>query len=174
VLAVLAGGCGEPEGPGVSVAWEPVVTVIGTASATLTPQGAPGGVIALKLVRDGRVRTLARHRFQRLTAPGTARLEVGGRSIGVTWTLPGGGSGADGAEVLAPRGSKAFAAATSGRLFEPDEFDGEWVLWAQERCTGPQPSSDSLPMGTLSSVVTGSRRQPRVTVYCLTLEVEAQ
>ena len=104
--AVLAacGGAASSSGPAVTVAWAPGSgPVYGVQTATLKPSGSPSGVIALKVVRDGQVSTLARYRFSSLQSSGTAQIAVARRAIDASWDLPGGWCGQDGARAQCSR-----------------------------------------------------------------------
>jgi hypothetical protein len=157
----------------VSVAWAPGNAVYGVQSATLTPTGSPGGVIALKVVREGQVRTLAKYRFRALRGLGSVQLDVVRRAIDASWSLPGSGTGSDGQRVEMPRGSRAFDNATSGNLVEPGE-DGEQTIWAQTRYVGAMPSGGGLSMGSFDGLVSDSLQYPRRTIYCLTLRLDGK
>jgi hypothetical protein len=176
VMMLIGAGCGagEPSGPAITVAWDPDGDAAGAMTATLTPEESPGGTLAFQLVRDGHMRTLARYRFLALTSPGTAQLEVGRRAIDAVWTLPGGGAGKEGVHVSLPRGSRSFGTAWSGSEISPQDGGGKRVIWAESRYVGRLPDDDSLPMGSLDSLIANSLEYPRRTTYCLTLEVEAQ
>jgi hypothetical protein len=173
VLAALAAACGQ-SGPAVTVAWAPDAGTSGVYSGTLTPHGSPSGVIALKVVHDGGVKTIARYRFRALEGPGSARVTATGRAIDTSWSLPGSGAGPKAAHAAIPRRLRGSGASWSGSTVGPHEMGEEETVWSQERALGSPPSGDGLVMGSFAALVRESVQYPRRTVYCLTLDVEAQ
>lgn len=177
VLAALAAACGQAAGPagqGVTVTWAPDSGQLdGVYSATLAPTADPSGVIALKVVHDGRVRTLARYRFRGLHSPGAVRVRLASRAIVASWTLPGSGVGKDGGHVAIPPWSQASADSKSSGAVRPDGI-GEVILWAHTHYAGAWPSSSGQSANSFAALVGESTRDPRRTVYCLTLSLDAQ
>lgn len=180
VLAGLLAACGgqspATDGPAVTASWAPEVDLAESTvyTATLRPVRAPAGVIAFKSIRAGRVRTLSAYRFTGLEGPGAAIVSVGRRAIDASWSLPGSGAWLKSAPARLLQGSKPFVTAWSGATIAAGESEGERILWAQERYLGASPSSGELPMGELAALVDASRQHPARTLYCLTLELEAQ
>ena len=178
VLAAVLAACGQESAaltaPSVAARWGPAVDLSGgiVYSATLTPTGVPSGVIALKSVQDGRVRTLDSYRFTGLEGPGAALVSVGRHAIEASWSLPGSGIWLKRGRTLLPSGSKVFATGYSGATIRQGELEGERVLWAQERYVGTPPSAGEMPI-ELAALVESSRQHPERMSYCLTLELGA-
>jgi hypothetical protein len=178
VLAGFLAACGGQSAttirPAVTASWGPEVDLSrGTVySATLTLSVSPAGVIAFKSVRAGRVRTFSAYRFTGFEGPGAAIVSVGRGAVDASWSLPGSGTWLKRSRALLPRGSKAFGTGWSGSTIEEGQFDGERILWAQERYVGAAPSAGEMPM-ELEALVEASRRHPSRTSYCLTLQLTA-
>jgi hypothetical protein len=177
MLAVLASGCGQStavSGPAVEVAWEQGTGFDGVWEATLTPRQAPRGVLALKVVQDGSVRTVAWYRFTALAGRGSVRVTASPHSIVVSSHLPGSGKGQRTMQlVIGPR-MKDSGAAWSGSSVGPSDL-GEETIWEQERALGHPPTGNSgMTIGSFEALVRDSTQYPKRTAYCLTLEVEPQ
>lgn len=173
-LAACGGQPATTTGPAVTAKWGPEVDLSGSTvySATLTPSASPGGVIAFKSVRDGRIRTFSAYRFTGFEGPGAAIVSVGRGAVDASWSLPGSGTWLKRGRALLPPGSQAFATGWSGGAIGQGQLDGEQILWAQERYVGATPSAGEMPMD-LGALVEASREHPSRTSYCLTLELEA-
>jgi hypothetical protein len=177
VLAGLATACGQaagPSGPAVTVAWAPDSGQLdGVYSATLTPTASPSGLISLKVVRDGRVRTLASYRFRGMHSPGAVRIRLASRAVDASWTLPGSGAGKNGGHVAIPPWSQASAESESSGAVQPDGI-GEVIVWAHTHYDGSWPSASGQAANSFAALVSESVQDPRRTVYCLTLKVDAR
>jgi hypothetical protein len=183
-LLLLAASCG-PSSPSVSVKIVsyagppvPVITFSGPGTSSrsevwvfdVLPSGGPSGVLALKSVHDGRVKTWGTLRFHDLKRTGTAAVLVTGNSIETFFSA--GGSLADLASVVAEKtvGETAF---TSTTLHSPVEAGHEEDFWLQNRFPGQQSSSETLASGVdLSVVVSNSLQTPTMTSYCITVSVD--
>ena len=177
VLAALASACGQAStvsGPSVDVAWEQGAGADGFYSAALTPADGPSGVIALKVVHGGTVKTVARYRFSALQSSGSLQVQASGRSITATWKLPG-GAGPKVARLAIPERMRGSDSSWSGGTVSRGDGLGEQTIWEQERALGHPPSgSSSMTIGSFEALVRDSAQYSQRTAYCLTLTVEAR
>ena len=158
------------------MAWTPDSGAVdGIYSASLTSHGSPRGFIALKVVHDGTVTTIARYRFTAFRGRGSLQVRASRRAIAVTWRFP--GRGQDVARLVIPPRMIANGAAWSGGSFDSSGSPGEVTVWEQERALGHAPGgpggSTSMTIGFFDALVSDSARpqyQHR-TAYCITLDV---
>jgi len=183
VLALLAlcAGCGQtattgPSGPAVAVAWTPESGQLGGAySASLTPTDSPSGVIALKVVHDGNVRTLATYRFRSLQRPGSVQVKTARHTIAVSWILPGSGTGQRRGRVSISRRLHTDGAAWSSGSVNPRSGLEEETIWEQEYARSwPEAGYSGMTIGSFEALVSDSIQYWHRTAYCLTLKVEAR
>lgn len=186
LIACLAAGAlllspsacgGRSAGPSVAVSAGPQLQTEGHEVYVflLTPTGTPSGVVALKVVRDGRVQTLGRIHFSAMNDVGSAAVEVEGRSIVGFWTIPSRESASAESTATLPAHSASAATAWAGLTAAPARLDAEQVFWTQDRYTGAQPAAGgTLCGGPLADVVRASKETPAKTSYCLTIEVTAR
>ncbi len=177
VLAVLASACGQSSavsGPSLDVAWDQGTGAGGLYSAALTPADGPSGVIALKVVHDGTVRTVARCRFSPLRSTGSFQVQAEARSITATLKLPG-GVGPKVARLAILERMRGSDTAWSGSTISREGGLGEQTIWEQERALGHPPTGNSsMTIGSFEALVRDSIQYPKRTAYCLTLKVDAQ
>jgi hypothetical protein len=142
---------------------------------TLTPVGHPSGAIALKSVRDGRVKTLGLLPFHDLTGVASVAVDVDQSGIDAAWNLPGVSSWLPDGRVPFPAHSVAGARAwMSDSTIGPGKLTGEQDFWIQGRYLDAPPASDGESVGDFASMVAGSTRNPNKVSYCLTLKVDTQ
>jgi hypothetical protein len=192
VLAILSGigGCGgAAQSPSVTVKIGPAFFFQGGAVGgrramdqgrevrvfTLTPAGHPSGKIALKSVRDGRVKTLGVLPFHDLAGVASVAVDVDRNGIDTAWNLPGLSSWLPDGRVPFPPHSIAGARAwMSDSTIGAGKLTGEQDFWIQGFYVSAQPASDGESVGDFASVVAASTRNPNKISYCLTLEVDGQ
>jgi hypothetical protein len=180
---LLAGACGSdgvemPDDAQAAVAVKagPVLDAVGRHISVfmLTPTGGPSGVVALKQVRDGSVRTLGHMRFKGMNDVGSVAVEVTGKSIVAFWRIPSDESASATRFALLPPRSTDAGRGWTDLTVSPGADLPEAVFWVQDRYIGRQPTSyEGSPVGAdLDSVVRESRRSPERVSFCLTLKVD--
>ncbi|GEM_PF-2755148 len=175
MLLPFASACGSAaKQPSVTVKHGPVLQFQGREVHvfTLTPSGEPGGIIALKSVRDGHVETLGSLRFDAMSGAGSTAVEVSRHGIDAAWSVPGMASWLRDGPVPFPAGSVAVGTAWTDGTYGPADQTGEADIWIQGRFIGRQPAGDSDIVGDFAAVVSASKQTPGKTSYCLTLQVD--
>jgi len=178
VLLPFASACGSAarQQPSVTVKYGPVLQFQGREVHVfiLTPSGEPGGIIALKSVRDGHVETLGSFRFDAMSGAGSTAVEVSRHDIDASWSIPTMASWLPDGPVSFPAGSVAAVTAWADGTYGPAEQSGEQVIWIQGRFIGHQPANDSEQTGAFAAVVSLSKQTPDKTSFCLTLQVDGR
>jgi hypothetical protein len=170
-----AHGASGTDNPAVVVAWTPDSGPPSHVyTAALFPKGNPSGIIALKRVRNGHTQTLASYAFRTFQSPGSVTVKAGRGALRVTWSVPGTGSGKEGARVVFQRRSKELGDALGSITVGRGNMRSEQDIWALDRYVGASPRVDSLTMASFAKLVSESVQYPRRTAYCLTLEVDAR
>lgn len=141
-------------------------------SFVLAPRGHPSGTLALELVRDGHVRTLARSRFSDLGAHGTVSVGQFPRDLTLLSDIPGRGAQPRQQPVALPGHIWVKATDASERTLSVAGEGGEQVIWLQRWGARTTPQGASEALGRLAAVVAASRRDPQALIYCLTLRVD--
>jgi hypothetical protein len=179
-VLLLASACGGSAAsavtaPSVTVKAGPVmefpdqtVTVF-----TLTPTGHPNGVVALKSVRDGHVRTFAALTFHGMNGSGLVGLRISPPGLAVGWGVQAEGSGLQPGSVSFP----AHTVATGPAVLEGDVGPAslnEVAFWVEDRYQNAQPSQTSTFSGSVDGLVRASLKSPSKTSYFLSLKVDGQ
>jgi hypothetical protein len=179
-VVLALGGCG-------SHAVEPTVTVKAgptfqfqdrlVRTFDLLPKGSPSGVVALKTVYDGSVKTLGSIRFTKLSGPGSVAVETSPRDIDVAWNVP----TEQGSLTDRPVPWAAHSLDGGATAWGADQAIGnvgygmnqETDFWIVARYYVSVPSEGSDVVGDFAFVVSESKQTPRKINYCLTLKVDA-
>jgi hypothetical protein len=138
----------------------------------LAPTGKPSGVVALKSVRDGRVRTIDHVRFTAMTGAGSVAVEVEGRRILAFWAIPSKETASAQRSETLPARSVSDMTAWGSLTATPEATDAEQAFWTQDRYNRPPPDTGgTLCGGPFSAVVRASKETPAKTSYCLTIKL---
>jgi hypothetical protein len=172
VLIGLAGACGTSASP-PSVGVEPGTQyqlVQGAVQIfSLHPTGDPTCVIALKSVKNGRVKKLGATLERTLTSAGSIAVVSDARGVEVSCLLPpvGGAFGAALAKDSVESGTTWGTA-----IVEPETQSGEQVVWNQSRFSDHGTHSDTMDTGALDDLVSMSVQYPTRTSYVVTVTVD--
>lgn len=173
VALLLAAGCGGgKEQPTVTVKKGPTLQFTGrqTYVFTLVPHLGPSGVIKLRWVRNGVVKTLAEFPFTHMKGTGSVAVEVSRHAIDVARETP--PMGTSGGPFALPAGLTALTTAWTGdKAYGPSGDTGEQVFWLQTYYRGEPAASGSVGTGDFAALARASTQEPRKITYCLTLEV---
>ncbi len=177
VCLLLASSCGSTGQP--SSEQQPSVTVkppsLPESGAVtvfkLLPTGGPNGVLALKSVHYGTVKTLGSLHFRDMRKVGTVTIRVSSGKLDVTWNVDGQQISLRNGPVAFPPHTVASGIGWSNCTVGP--ADDETDFWALDRYFHHQPSQSSGPNigGAFSIVVSESNLKPGRIFYCLTIAV---
>lgn len=172
VLIGLAGACGSSASqPSVRV--EPGTQyqlVQGAVQIfTLHPTGDPTCVIALKSVKNGRVKKLGATLEKTLASAGSIAVVSDARGVEVSCLLPPVGVAFDAAFA---KDSVESGAAWGAAVVGPETQAGEQVVWNQSRFSDHGTHSDTMDTGALDDLVSMSAQYPTRTSYVVTVMVD--
>jgi hypothetical protein len=177
LFALLATSCGSPEShsPSVTVKSDGSTLLLHSGAVMvfyLVPRNGPSGLLALKSVHDGLVRTLGSLRFKKMSHVGSVAVQVGSRTIDVAWSVDGVQVSPAEGPIAFPSNTVASGTAWTGITVGPADFAGEVDFWTMGRYADQQPAQDSDSVGGFDGVAAESLDRPTKTSYYLTIAVD--
>lgn len=178
VLLFSVGACGRsqpqqastPSGPSLAVNFDLTIPLRGhrVTGITLKPSGLPSGVVALQIVRNGRVTTIGSQRFHKLNDTSFLVVQASPHDIELGWNIQNAKSNCS---VAFPAGSVWAGGGYGNDTISPGESETAMALTCD---VGKGPADGSAVNDVSAESVAASKKYPAETAYCVTITLDGR